>query len=302
MGSSGQRRGRAGVFLSRVLRQRRSTKRMINNPSYAKKPELFHAVALQQQRLASLGLGPPVRRRKKPPPPQRPVRPSAAALSAAGSSVSAAASAQCSECSDDDEANPPPTLTLAQRMGLEAVPDPTLTAKEWAVISDHSKDQGRSNDPCAICLGEFTTEPQVLLPCALCVHCMRLQRSARALHVHRMCPAYALHAHRRCCFHARTSSTEPASARGSVTPSRAAVRSAASYTTRSALATTAPMPTAKSARRGGTAKGVVLVAAAPGQPLTARGALVLAHGGPLGPRAEQSYSHLALAVTAVELL
>ena len=39
---------------------------MINNPSYAKKPELFHAVALQQQKLASLGLGPPPARRKKP--------------------------------------------------------------------------------------------------------------------------------------------------------------------------------------------------------------------------------------------
>ena len=178
---------------------------MINNPSYARKPELFHAVALQQQRLASLGLGPPLPRRKKPPPPdkKRPAstvleqwtcstctllnagsarkckaceapRPSGAAPSAAGTSGSAAAvsaqSAQCSECSDDDDdANPRP-LTLAQRMGLEAVPDPALTKQEWEVIAERSKGQGRSKEPCAICLGDFTTEAQVLLSCAHVFH------------------------------------------------------------------------------------------------------------------------------------
>merc|ERR1740139_608293 len=146
--------------------------RMINNPSYAKKPELFHAVALQQQRLALLGLGPPLpRRKKKPPPPQkRPTRPSAATPSAAGPSASTAVSAQCSECSDDDETKPPPTLTLAQRMGLESGPDPALTANEWAVIAERSKGQGRSKEPCAICLGDFTTDAQVLLSCAHVFH------------------------------------------------------------------------------------------------------------------------------------
>ena len=193
---------------------------MINNPSYAKKPELFHAVALQQQRLASLGLGPPLPRRKKPPPPdKRPAscvaaeargqarrasaaplleqwtcrtctllnagsartckaceapRPSGAAPSAAGTSGSAAAvsahSAQCSECSDDDDDAKPPPLTLAQRMGLEAVPDAALTKQEWEVIAERSKGQGRSKEPCAICLGDFTTEAQVLLSCAHVFH------------------------------------------------------------------------------------------------------------------------------------
>lgn len=166
---------------------------MINNPSYAKKPELFHAVALQQQRLASLGLGPPLRRSEKRPPPQkkRPARPSGAApfgTTSGSTAVSAqsvqcsewsaqsaqcsewsAQSAQCSECSDDDDANPPP-LTLAQRMGLEAVPDPVLTKQEWAVIAERSKGQGRSKEPCAICLGDFTTEAQVLLSCAHVFH------------------------------------------------------------------------------------------------------------------------------------
>ena len=161
---------------------------MINNPSYAKKPELFHAVALQQQRLASLGLGPPLPRSDKRPPAQRkrpartsgagpsgtcgsaPARSSGAGPSGTcgGASVSAQP-VQCSECSDDDDANPPP-LTLAQRMGLEAVPDPTLTKMEWEVIAERSKDQGRSKEPCAICLGDFTTEPQVLLSCAHVFH------------------------------------------------------------------------------------------------------------------------------------
>ena len=161
---------------------------MINNPSYAKKPELFHAVALQQQRLASLGLGPPLPRSDKRPPSQRkrPARTSGAGSSGTcgsaparssgagpsgtcgGASVSAQP-VQCSECSDDDDANPPP-LTLAQRMGLEAVPDPTLTKMEWEVIAERSKDQGRSKEPCAICLGDFTTEPQVLLSCAHVFH------------------------------------------------------------------------------------------------------------------------------------
>ena len=183
---------------------------MINNPSYAKKPELFHAVALQQQKLASLGLGPPPARRKKPASQAQQPRCSSAGRSAAAPPLppsqsrdagqSSIAPMQCSECSsDDDEANARPALTLAQRMGLESVPDPTLTAQEWAVIAERSKDQGRSKEPCAICLGDFATEAQVLLSCGHVFHraCLKSwERHAKS----RCCPVCRkLHYQKRAC-------------------------------------------------------------------------------------------------------
>ena len=172
---------------------------MIHNPSYKKKPELFHAVALQQQRLGSLSLGAPLPRRRpvgsRPPAQQQQQRSSSrgsssSAAAAASSSRAASSSAvQCSECdSDPDDADVvQPPLTLAQRMGLESVPDPALTAQEWEVVAERSRQGERSKEPCAICLGGFTTESQVLLSCAHVFHraCLRSwERHAKS----RCCP------------------------------------------------------------------------------------------------------------------
>ena len=135
---------------------------MINNPSYAKKPELFHAVALQQQKLAALrlDLGVPKPVRRRPPIAQQRSRGGDPPVSHA---AAASHPMRCSECDSDgeDEETVRPALSLAQRMGLEAVPDPALTAQEWAVVAERSKEQGRSKEPCAICLGDFTTDAQV---------------------------------------------------------------------------------------------------------------------------------------------
>ena len=125
----------------------------INNSSYATKSTLWHAVALQQQMLGDLSLGPRRRRRASPAP-----------------TAPAAASDD-----DDDREPPPPPLTLAQRMGLAAAPDPELSTEEWQIIAERSRDREASRQPCTICHEGFADAPQVLLSCSHVFHraCLR---------------------------------------------------------------------------------------------------------------------------------
>eukprot|EP00966_Prymnesium_polylepis_P057128 1323221-Prymnesium_polylepis.1 len=135
-----------------------STSLAINNPSYASRPEMWHAVAMQQERLKDLGLpGAAPRRRlpKQPPPPplSRPVCEDAA------------------DESDDEEIEAPRyALTLAQRMGLAEAPDPELTAPEWEVIAARSRAAEESRQPCVICCDDFRDQKQVLLSCGHVFH------------------------------------------------------------------------------------------------------------------------------------
>lgn len=137
---------------------------------------MWHAVAMQQQRLAEMKitLGPPQPLRTsalrrpgapRPPQPQPPPPPLQ----------------QCSECSgsDDDEEDddkPAPRLTLAQRMGLVEAPEPELTTSEWDAITATSRERDASRQPCIICQEPFTTAgKQVLLSCGHTFHrqCLR---------------------------------------------------------------------------------------------------------------------------------
>ena len=149
----------------------------INNPSYATNPTMWHAVAMQQQRLAEmkLSLGPPrlrpsAQRQPGAPAPPRPAPPTSAAQ-------------RCGECSgsDDDEGDdgtttaPAPQLTLAQRMGLAEAPEPELTPSEWDAIAAISRERDASRQPCVICQEEFRNTKQVLLSCGHVFHraCLR---------------------------------------------------------------------------------------------------------------------------------
>ena len=138
----------------------------INNPSYGTNPTLWHAIAMQQQRLAEmkidLGAG-PRRSRTVARRPQLAVQASTAAAV---------------DDDDEDEDSPQrkePTLTLAQRMGLAAAPDPELTPSEWDAIAAVSRDRGASREPCVICCEHFRDEKQVLLSCGHVFHraCLR---------------------------------------------------------------------------------------------------------------------------------
>ena len=138
----------------------------IHNPSYGTNPTLWHAIAMQQQRLAEmkidLGAGPrrsrTVARRPQP-------------------AVQASAAAAVNDDEDDEESpqRKEPTLTLAQRMGLAAAPEPELTASEWEAIAEVSRDRGASREPCVICCEHFRDEKQVLLSCGHVFHraCLR---------------------------------------------------------------------------------------------------------------------------------
>ena len=133
----------------------------INNPSYASRPELWHAVAMQQQRLADLGLpgAAPRRRLPKPPPPAPLSQP------VCGTAADAA------DASEDEEVDPPRfELTLAQRMGLADAPDPELTAPEWEAIAARSRAADESRQPCVICCDAFRDQKQVLLSCGHVFH------------------------------------------------------------------------------------------------------------------------------------
>ena len=138
----------------------------INNPSYATRPELWHAVAMQQQRLSELKLPGAARTRR--------------AGHGSGSTAARGISASrlqrvipthtASSSADDADDQPLVELTLAQRMGLAEAPEPTLTSKEWAVVAERSRERASARQPCAICLSPFRDEAQVLLSCSHVFH------------------------------------------------------------------------------------------------------------------------------------
>ncbi|KAL1511593.1 hypothetical protein AB1Y20_006387 [Prymnesium parvum] len=135
----------------------------IHNPSYERTPELWHAVAMQQERLAALRLPGAAPRRKLPPPPRAPPLSSPSALAAA-------AAAAATSDSDEEEAPPRYELTLAQRMGLSDAPPPELTPPEWEAIAARSREAEESRQPCVICCDDFRTQKQVLLSCGHVFH------------------------------------------------------------------------------------------------------------------------------------
>ncbi|XP_048866604.1 RING finger protein 32 isoform X1 [Brienomyrus brachyistius] len=69
----------------------------------------------------------------------------------------------------------PPSLTLAQKLGLVDAPPTPLTTDEWHQVKSRSLLQGESSQPCAICREEFRLQPQVLLSCSHVFHraCLR---------------------------------------------------------------------------------------------------------------------------------
>ncbi|KAM4688243.1 RING finger protein 32 [Discoglossus pictus] len=64
----------------------------------------------------------------------------------------------------------PPTLTLAQKLGIVESPSMPLTNEEWFKVKQRSVAQGDSVQPCAICKEEFELQPQVLLSCSHVFH------------------------------------------------------------------------------------------------------------------------------------
>jgi len=171
----------------------------INNPSYATRPEMWHAIAMQQERLASLGLPGAARR-----PAQRSgsrgagssgtqsstaasIRGHAVAATALAAPTGAAAvararSSAAAAAQDDDSdgeggASRRAPLSLAQRMGLVEAPAAPLAAEEWELIAERSRQISGSGcgAACTICLQAFRGENQVLLSCSHVFHtdCLR---------------------------------------------------------------------------------------------------------------------------------
>ncbi|XP_063142006.1 RING finger protein 32 isoform X7 [Rattus norvegicus] len=64
----------------------------------------------------------------------------------------------------------PPPLTLAQKLGLLALPPLPLSSDEWEKVKQRSLLQGDSMQPCPICKEEFELQPQVLLSCSHVFH------------------------------------------------------------------------------------------------------------------------------------
>ncbi|XP_017448094.1 RING finger protein 32 isoform X4 [Rattus norvegicus] len=69
----------------------------------------------------------------------------------------------------------PPPLTLAQKLGLLALPPLPLSSDEWEKVKQRSLLQGDSMQPCPICKEEFELQPQVLLSCSHVFHRACLQ-------------------------------------------------------------------------------------------------------------------------------
>nr|XP_061809765.1 RING finger protein 32-like [Nerophis lumbriciformis] len=76
-----------------------------------------------------------------------------------------------------DPAPPPPTL--AQRMGLVALPPERLSEEEWTMVKVRSVQQRESEQPCAICKEAFRLQAQVLLSCSHVFHKACLQAFER---------------------------------------------------------------------------------------------------------------------------
>lgn len=167
----------------------------IHNPSYATNPTMWHAVAMQQQRLSDLklSLGPPPLRASRLRRPGAPAPPAPPAASRQQDASGASTSMICGECSSDDDDNgeiggaPAPALTLAQRMGLAEAPEPELTSSEWDAIAAISREREASREPCVICQEGFKDAKQVLLSCGHTFHRQCL-RSWEAHSKSRCCP------------------------------------------------------------------------------------------------------------------
>jgi hypothetical protein len=136
--------------------------------------DALRAAALQQHRLAELGLGKPLRQPRAPHPPAAPPPAVAEPARAAGGL--------------EAEAYEPPALSLAQRLGLVEAPPAKLSAVEWATVASQAATSGQSTRPCAICQEPFgCAGEQALLSCGHAFHrsCLRSwERHARR----RTCP------------------------------------------------------------------------------------------------------------------
>ncbi|XP_024135930.1 RING finger protein 32 [Oryzias melastigma] len=73
----------------------------------------------------------------------------------------------------------PPTLTLAQKLGLVASPKERLTEEDWIEVKKRSLLREESAQPCTICREEFRLHPQVLLSCSHVFHRTCLQAFER---------------------------------------------------------------------------------------------------------------------------
>ncbi|XP_077592332.1 RING finger protein 32 [Stigmatopora nigra] len=73
----------------------------------------------------------------------------------------------------------PPPPTLAQRMGLVALPPERLSEAEWTTVKVRSVQQQESRQPCSICREPFRLQPQVLLSCSHVFHKACLQAFER---------------------------------------------------------------------------------------------------------------------------
>jgi hypothetical protein len=146
----------------------------INNPSYHSNPELWHAVAMQQQRMSELGL--PTGLKPRGAAARSGSRDASGRVPRTGAAGSG--SGRGDGDSDDEydlDAQYTPTLTLAQRMGLVEAPEPELTPSEWEAIAEQSRRRDESRQPCVICQEDFKDEKQVLLSCGHTFHrqCLR---------------------------------------------------------------------------------------------------------------------------------
>jgi hypothetical protein len=81
----------------------------------------------------------------------------------------------------------PPSLSLAQRMGLVERPTGHLTSGDWGQVKIVSRDRGDSSQPCPICQEEFGMKEQVLLSCSHVFHRLCL-RSVERFSGKKKCP------------------------------------------------------------------------------------------------------------------
>ncbi len=118
-------------------------------------------VAMQQQRLAHLGIGPSASKSRRRDGHRQP------------GTIDVGDEDDSDE--NDDGTLPLPTLSLAMRMGLEEAPEPELTTSEWDAIAEQSRRRDESRQPCVICQEHFRDEKQVLLSCGHVFHraCLR---------------------------------------------------------------------------------------------------------------------------------
>ncbi|ELU01747.1 hypothetical protein CAPTEDRAFT_222016 [Capitella teleta] len=64
----------------------------------------------------------------------------------------------------------PPSLSLAQKLGLVQAPPSLLTEDEWSKVKEASKQRDDSVLPCVICKEDFGLQDQVILSCSHVFH------------------------------------------------------------------------------------------------------------------------------------